>query len=189
MHSSAGLFTLLLWQLPEKNQRMGRRDLFWHIGVSFSGCWAHWLGSEVRCVMAAEAGGRDCSLHGHKEAEGRKTGRGWWQDNVFLRYTSSELLPPCRPYFLLSTFFQWGSHVTPWKDNALLNSKLSRSLNPAVLETKPSTLVPLNRTLHNPTITTAEGGVFCRQDFDLLILILIPGINICDCVTLHGKAS
>lgn len=47
------------------------------LGVSFSGCWAHGFGSEVRRVTAAEAGGRDCSLHGHKEAEGRKTGRGW----------------------------------------------------------------------------------------------------------------
>lgn len=39
---------------------------------------AHCFGSEVgHNITAAEASGRDCSLHGHKEAEGRVTGRGW----------------------------------------------------------------------------------------------------------------
>lgn len=38
--------------------------------------WSYWFGSKVRHVTAAEAGGKDCSLHGYKEAEGRKTGRG-----------------------------------------------------------------------------------------------------------------
>ena len=31
--------------------------------------WSYWFGSKVRHVTAAEAGGKDCSLHGYKEAE------------------------------------------------------------------------------------------------------------------------
>lgn len=77
--------------------------------------------------MSAEASGRDCSLHGPKEAEGRGTERGWWQDQAF---QGSPLVTYFLQVGLASCFPPPSNDAVMWppqRAHPLLNSKLSWS--------------------------------------------------------------